>query len=82
MSDRTVHAEHDGQQIVRYDRAGKWYVEQENAGLVAARRIAVNTAARLAASWPDHAVRLGLPGGRTFDLRVQAERRKQGATRP
>ena len=30
MSDRTVHVSYPGMEIVRYDRAGKWYLEPTN----------------------------------------------------
>jgi hypothetical protein len=33
MSDRTVHASYPGLEIVRYDRAGKWYFEPTQTSL-------------------------------------------------
>ena len=61
--DRRVHAVlSDGGAVVRYDRAGKWFVEYPSGR----RSVSVREAARLAA---EHAetVYTGLPGGRTFD---------------
>jgi hypothetical protein len=64
VSDRTVHAVSERHELVRYDRAGNWYVERtDQPGWVP---VSVVQAARFAA---DHCqvVHLGLPGGRTFD---------------
>ena len=79
IEDRTVHAEDSrGIQIVRYDRAGKWYVEvPENYGrfgLPAERvHVTVADAAYQAKEWlrrGDGVVYLGRHGGRTFDRLV------------
>jgi len=32
MADRTVHASYPGMEIVRYDKAGKWYAEPTSGG--------------------------------------------------
>jgi hypothetical protein len=66
MPDRTVHAiTADGHRIVRYDRAGKWYVEEE----FGARRISLAEAVDMAAR-RGSAVFLGKPGGSAFDHEV------------
>jgi hypothetical protein len=63
VTDRTVHAHlSDGTQIVRYDRAGKWYVEAPTARV----QITVGAAAGLA-SLAGSVVHLGQPGGAAFD---------------
>ena len=55
----------DGDEIVRYDKAGKWYLEMGRHGRI---RLNVRKAAELAAEgeWIP-----GLPGGRRFDLEVK-----------
>lgn len=70
-TDRTVHAAtDDGREIVRYDRSGKWYVEQDG-GLTRRRlHVPVAEAARLACR-PGSTVRTGLPGGGLFDRMVR-----------
>jgi hypothetical protein len=64
-SDRTVHAESDNAELVRYDRAGKWYVEYRDHGcrrcLTLAEAVDLSMGMRL---------RLGQPGGRRFDKMV------------
>lgn len=65
--DRTVHGiSADGYEIVRYDRAGKWYLEDGPTKRVRALRIA--DAAALATEGQAH---LGKPGGQAFDKRVR-----------
>lgn len=62
--DRRVHAEHpDGTQVVRYDKAGKWYVERAGDPRQA---VTIAQAVREALR-PSMRVRLGVPGGATFD---------------
>lgn len=66
MSDRTVHAiTPHGERIVRFDRAGKWYVEGEHG----ARRISIAEAVDLA-THRGSAVFLAKPGGSAFDRAV------------
>lgn len=77
VSDRTVHGlTANGQnEIVRYNRAGKWYVEPRDGGK--RTHVGVVEAARLAAegmSYPN------LPGGQTFD-RVVLEKLTAGRPR-
>jgi hypothetical protein len=69
MDDRRVHATtEDGREIVRYDRAGKWYVEAGDHR----RQVTFVEAVRLA-TLAGSTVRSGLSGGRAFDARVTAE---------
>jgi len=68
--DRRVHAElADGSQLVRYERAGKWF--HEGPGL--RRRITLHEAAELAMT-PRTVVHSGLPGGQMFELRIRRNR--------
>lgn len=69
MSDRTVHAENEHCEIVRYDRAGKWYLEPKQSGLQR-RRIGIASAA-VEAARTGTTVHFGLPGGGAFDRRVK-----------
>lgn len=68
--DRTVHAENDQVAIVRYDRAGKWYMEPKQPGR-SRRHVGVGSAAAEAAKTPDMTIHFGLPGGQAFDRRVR-----------
>lgn len=80
MADRTVHvtivpASRERIEIVRYDRAGKWFYEDSGRR---SRQITLAEAVKFAAQdrpaviWHE-----GLPGGRTFDAAV---RRARGMT--
>lgn len=71
MTDRRVHAVlADGSEIVRYDRAGRWYVEEPTGHRY---RVRFGDAVHLASG---RGVRLnaGLPGGRRFDCGVREAR--------
>lgn len=71
MSDRRVHGQTaDGGKIVRYNRAGKWYVEYPPASYRRSRHITVGRAAELACEDGAGAF-LGLPGGARFDRLVR-----------
>lgn len=71
MPDRTVHARlEDGREIVRYDRSGKWYIEQHGLPTRAPRHVQLAEAVRLAIS-PGSIVYLKLPGGSRFDAAVE-----------
>lgn len=64
MSDRTVHARlRDGTEIVRYDRAGKWFVESPDGSR---ERVTVREAARRA-SVSGATIYVGRAGGGRFD---------------
>lgn len=71
-SDRTVHAHYPGMDIVRYNRAGKWYLEPTDP--LAKRqhvtlRDAVNQAV-WASMFGGGQVFFGRPGGGAFDREV------------
>lgn len=73
--DRTVHARlHGDIEIVRYDRAGKWYLE---GGSLRRQEVTLREAALHAKYWRDCTengqVFLGLPGGGRFDQIVRAD---------
>jgi len=67
-SDRTVHARtSDGGEVVRYDRAGKWYVEWP--GRMRPRRlVTLREAVELAVAGQPL---LGQAGGKSFDAKVR-----------
>lgn len=68
MSDRTVHAENEACEIVRYDRAGKWYIEPRNGER---RHVGVRQAAVSAAMARDMTIHRGRRGGAAFDRAVR-----------
>lgn len=70
VSDRTVHAENEHCEIVRYDRAGKWYLEPKQSGLQR-RRVGIGSTAVEAVRAPGMTIHFGLPGGGAFDRRVR-----------
>lgn len=63
LHDRTVHAENDCFEIVRYDRTGKYYIEWRDGRR---RRITIKQAVGFTYSGAC-TVHQGRPGGRTFD---------------
>jgi hypothetical protein len=69
--DRTVHAVlHDDWYVVRYDRAGKWYLEGYGSRMGKRMQVTLADAVRFAKD--DGAeVRLGMPGGKLFDARYR-----------
>ena len=70
MGDRTVHACCEQFEIVRYDRAGKWYIEWNDYDR---KRIGVKVAAVHASNLLDAGrgeVFFDRPGGQTFDRHV------------
>lgn len=68
MNDRRVHAVlEDGTEIVRYDRAGKWFTEN---GARGKRHIHISMAAWLACE-PGATIHYGLAGGKRFDAAVR-----------
>ena len=77
-TDRRVHASHsEGEQIVRYDRAGKWYIEFVPPSPDAPARWpvkiaeAVHRAVQLVEQGGE--VHLGLHGGGMFDVMYDRE---------
>lgn len=76
MSDRTVHAEHpEGEQIVRYERAGKWYIELVEPSTHAGSRqfVHLDGAVARAVFLEERGGRINwdLPGGTSFYARVR-----------
>lgn len=69
--DRCVHASNElGWELVRYNRAGKWYFEHH-----AERRqhVKLDAAVNRVTRTPDWKIYLGKPGGSLFDSRVRKE---------
>lgn len=70
MSDRTVHAvSADGIEVVRYDRAGKWYLEPPSHLLLPRQHVTIAEAVRFARWCADNGGRVFLrrAGGTAFD---------------
>ena len=71
--DRTVHARCDVAEVVRYEKAGKWYIEPLRAD-ISNGRVTVARAAQYAVWGVRNAhgfIHWDLPGGRTFDRLVR-----------
>jgi hypothetical protein len=66
LDDRRVHAilPEDGE-LVRYDRAGKWWVEYPAHAFKPRRRVSLSGAVRVALE-PGARIRWNVPGGRAF----------------
>lgn len=74
MADRTVHATNDLWEIVRYDRAGKWYLEPtDKAPTVKRRPIKLAEAVELAMElWNNGGtVHFGRQGATAFDRKIR-----------
>lgn len=73
MADRTVHAQSGEEFLVRYDKAGHWYVEYEPHRYRSARRVTITEAVDLAMDmWKEGGtVHPGRPGGSRFDFLVR-----------
>lgn len=72
--DRRVHAETPQMQVVRYDKAGAWYLEPTDP-VLPRQKVKVRDAARYAA-WAAETggqIFFGLPGGGTFDRYTRDE---------
>lgn len=73
--DRRVHAEHaQGYLIVRYSRAGKWYLEREEDGVggpTSRRRLLTVAEAAQIATEPGWVWHEGRVGGTAFDAKVR-----------
>lgn len=85
-NNRTVHGvADDGGEIVRYDRAGKWYVEyyggSETPDDLRVRHPLSLDAAVFLARLPGARVFFGRPGGSRFDARVRASALDEEASR-
>lgn len=77
-TDRRVHAETGYAEVVRYNRAGAWYVEDKpNApkSLVWRTRLPLGEIVEWVTEQPQNEVtyHFGLPGGLQFDKRVRDE---------
>ena len=76
IPDRRVHAQSGECQIVRYERAGKWYMEWDPPRLRPARALTVDDAAlaawRMRRETPAATIYFGVPGGQVFERRVRA----------
>lgn len=69
-----IHAETDVERIVRYNRAGKWYIEGDFDGGWR-MQVPISQAVARAIQLRDFfggKIHLGCPGGQTFDARVRA----------
>lgn len=77
MTDRRVHATNADWEVVRYDRAGKWYMEwcgdPDDYRVGVRHRCTVDEAVSAAVRL-QMVLHLDLPGGRTFDAKVRAHR--------
>jgi hypothetical protein len=73
--DRTVHAETGYAEVVRYDRAGVWYVEDKQpiGSLFHRARMPIREVVEWLVEQPTNEVKVyyGKPGGRQFDKRVR-----------
>lgn len=81
--DRRVHARagvkekgHLWEEIVRYDRAGKWYIEVEGAR----KQVSLREAALRAVELEDQGgeILLGVTGGNQFDAAIRPYRARRG----
>ena len=73
MSDRTVHARlSDGSDIVRYERAGKWYIEYPARSLMPRQQIGIETAVKLVKRDRGSRHFPNLPGGSAFDRKMES----------
>lgn len=84
INDRRVHAANHHTEVVRYDRAGKWYIEPRDRSLPR-QRVTVGDAVRHALWLYEHdggMLKQGVPGGGTFDRLVHSgSHPEQGTTR-
>jgi hypothetical protein len=75
LPDRTVHASNSEAEVVRYDRAGKWYIEPRDPSLQR-QHVTVKQAAQYAVWMAENAngvIHSGVPGGGSFDRAINAE---------
>lgn len=66
--DRTVHADLGEAEIVRYDRAGKWYWEPKEWMMQDRRQITLDEAVQFVSDLSQW--KAGRRGGRSFDKRI------------
>lgn len=80
-SDRIVHAvsKTGATEVVRYDRQGRWYLEQSGAPQRMRLTTVQAAAAQAVAMEQDGGIIFtGKPGGKQFDAKVLGARRKAG----
>lgn len=71
--DRRIHAKYPGMEIVRYDRAGKWYAEP-TIGCLKRQALTIEDAVEVAvfaAQAHGGTIAWGRPGGTTFDQKLR-----------
>lgn len=79
VTDGTVHAEGvDGTQVVRYDKAGKWWIEYQPHMLRSARPVSISEAVAVALDCERDGgvIHLCRSGGRAFDRMVRKAKAK------
>ncbi len=74
MADRTVHASNAQAEVVRYEKAGHWFIEPRDKALPR-QQVTVAEAARYALWLYENngVIIAGQPGGRAFDRAVQTK---------
>lgn len=72
MSDRTVHARYPRWEIVRYGRAGKWYLESTDGEVQRPLPIAAAVNIALMGVTNGGEILYGRSGGRLFDAKARA----------
>lgn len=75
MQDRIVHAtSDDGLELVRYDKAGKWYIEPLDKSLPR-QKVTIYEAVTVAIHWEKHygSVVYDQPGGNRFNQLIRRE---------
>lgn len=74
LTDRRVHARTGVVEVVRYDRAGKWFLEWPNGSLIPCQAVSFKQAVGWGrAALTDGEVFFGLPGGSRFDREVRPD---------
>lgn len=69
-ADRTVHAETATWEVVRYDRAGKWWVEKKDGSERQSLTFRQAVEQGKAVIYEGGTIHRGRPGGRAFDRAV------------
>lgn len=75
--DRTVHAACDCQEVVRYNRAGKWWIEMRD-GTRYPSSLAEAVSEAIGCEMCDGVIFFDRPGGTTFDRKVKAQLTSRG----
>ncbi len=78
MNDRRVHAANSKMEVVRYERAGKWYLEPVDPALPR-QNVSVRDAAAYVLWWANQSDPMdhheGLLGGSRFDALIKSRRK-------